>query len=113
MSRGLGQIQKKCLEALATKDQISEGQLCEGLEKEGVFDTITVAWLVNGLCQVSESHYASVRRALTSLARKGLVKNMGRSFHDNIGRWALPEAAKAYLEKSARQWAMIRKAAGR
>jgi hypothetical protein len=110
MSRGLGRIQKKCLEVLGTKDpEVKQDSLVE----QGLLDTITLAWLVFGRKQINEAQYASVRRALGALARKGLVTNLGRSFHDNTGRWALPEAARAYSERSAREWALIRRAAGR
>jgi hypothetical protein len=109
VSRGLGRIQNKCLEALANRDPAMQ----KGLVGEGVFETIMVAVLAFGDDVITQAQYASVRRALGSLACKGLVKNLGRRFHNNRGRWALPEAAKAYLEKSERDWRVIDEAMGR
>lgn len=98
MSRGLGQVQKKCLEALARKVPGDS----DDLVRQGVFETIMIACSVFGQDVISQAQYASVRRALGALARKGLVKNLGRHWHNNRGRWALPEAAKIFWEREKR-----------
>jgi hypothetical protein len=88
----MGKVQKKCLEVLSDKTT----------RADGLFETPLVAASVFGVKTITAAQYASVRRALGILAKKGLVVNLGRSFHDNTGRWALPDAAKVHQEKEAR-----------
>jgi hypothetical protein len=48
------------------------------------------AGIENGL---TDAQIASVHRALSGLAKKGLIVRLGRRFHDGRTRWCTPEFA--------------------
>ena len=81
MSRGLGKIQRDCLEVF----KLNDGEL---------LDSIQVA--IGVVCRdtITDSELASVRRALRKLAKAGLVVDMARrGWASNTRHWALPETA--------------------
>ena len=85
MSRGLGKVQRMCLDVLRQHDW--------------VVDSITIAAEALSKQAISESEHASFRRALRKLAAHGLVIDMGRCFRDGRRHWATPETAKRYFDK--------------
>lgn len=84
MSRGLGRIQLKVLAVLKAK---------------GYMDSISIAGAVFKKRTVDHSEAVSVRRALCTLARDGLVEDMGRHWNDGRRRWGLPEQVAAYNKR--------------
>src|SRR5690348_3630824 len=84
MSRGLGKVERKCLEVLADKSQ----------SKEGLFSTTLLAARVYGVEQITAAQHASIRRALSGLARKGLVIRLGRRQRANAEHWGLASEAR-------------------
>lgn len=93
MSKGLGRIQRACLEVLK-------------LNPNDPLDSIVITALVVERETVTESEHVSVRRALRKLASAGLVIDMQRrGWHSNRRHWALPETAtKYYRELLAMGW---------
>ena len=83
MSRGLGAIQRGCLEVLESN-------------KDDTMDSITIAGRVVGRKTITEAEHVSVRRALRKLAKARLVIDLGRHFRRGRRHWALPEAAAKY-----------------
>lgn len=88
MSRGLGKVQRMCVNVLA---QDSEPR-----------DSISIAATALDKDMINESEHVSFRRALRKLARAGKVVDLGRSFHNKRRHWALPDAAKRYNEEYER-----------
>jgi len=85
MSRGLGKVQRMCLDVLT-----QDGKMLDSIEITGrALDKY----------EINDSEHVSFRRALRKLADRGLVVDMGRSFHDRRRRWALPDVAKRYFER--------------
>ncbi|MFW5690836.1 MAG: hypothetical protein ACOCXY_03410 [Planctomycetota bacterium] len=85
MSRGLGKVQRMCLDVLS--------------RQESTLDSIEIAGRALDKSEINDSEHVSFRRALRKLADRGLVVDMGRSFHDRRRRWALPDVAKRYFER--------------
>lgn len=83
MGRGLGIVQKKILDALATRG--------------GLMDSIEIAAIALGKDQISDSEHVSFRRALRNLADKGKIIDLGRGWTDGRKRWATPKVAEAYV----------------
>jgi hypothetical protein len=81
MSRGLGRIEQSALRVLEA------GELMSPLE---------IAARAEHVAVVSEAVYRSYARALRTLARKGLIQDVGRHFRHGSKRYALPDAATAY-----------------
>lgn len=88
MSRGLGKVQRMCLSVLAQEPE--------------PMDSITVAARAMGKDVINDSEHVSFRRALRKLARAGKVVDIGRAFHNKRRHWALPDAAKRYIEEYER-----------
>jgi len=88
MSRGLGKVQRMCLEVLA------------GQREE--IDSIVIAAKALGKDEISDSEHVSFRRALRQLARAGKVVDMGRAYHNRRRYWALPEIAKRSFDLTER-----------
>lgn len=88
MSRGLGRIQRACLDVFRR----NPGK---------VLDSITIAGCVVRRNEITNSEHVSVRRALNKLAAAGLVVNMGRKYSDGCRRWALPDAAQGTPARDA------------
>ncbi len=88
MSRGLGKVQRMCMNVLAQEPE--------------PMDSIAIAARALGKDQINENEHVSFRRALRKLARAGKVVNLGRSFHNNRRHWALPEGADRYFDDLAR-----------
>ena len=84
MSRGLGMVQRMCLSVLE-----SHGDH---------LDSIEIAGRALDKEVINDSEHVSFRRALRTLAERGLVVDLGRGFRDGRRRWALPEAAKRYFQ---------------
>ncbi len=80
MSRGLGAIQRGCLDALESNQE--------------PLDSIAVAALVVRRNEITDSEHASVRRALRKLAKAGRVVDLGRRFRSGRRHWELPEEAE-------------------
>lgn len=85
MSRGLGKVQRMCLDVLT--------------EQEKMLDSIEIAGRALDKEAINDSEHVSFRRALRKLADRGLVVDMGRGFRDGRRCWALPDAAKRYFER--------------
>jgi hypothetical protein len=83
MSRGLGKLQHKIIAALA----------------DGRVDTIGLTCRLTGMNPCPAIDVVNVRRALRSLARRGLVVDLGRGFVAGRRYWALPEHADAMLAR--------------
>ena len=90
MSRGLGKIQRMCLEVLT--------------EQGKRLDSIEIAERALGKDVINDSEHASFRRALRKLSAKGLVVDMGRRFRFGRRHWALPEVAKHHFEHIERDF---------
>ena len=85
MSRGLGKVQRLCLDVLE--------------ERAKLLDSIEIAGRALGKYEISDSEHVSFRRALRKLAARGLVVDMGRGFRDGRRCWALPDVARRYFER--------------
>jgi hypothetical protein len=85
MSRGLGKIQRMCMDVLANQ--------------ESMLDSIEIAGKALGKKEINDSEHVSFRRALRKLARAGMIVDMGRGFHDGRRRWALPDVAKREFDE--------------
>jgi len=85
MSRGLGRIQRMCLDVLT--------------EQGKMLDSIEIAGRALGKEVINDSEHTPFRRALRKLSAKGLVVDMGRRFWSGRRHWALPEVAKHYFER--------------
>jgi len=84
MSRGLGKVQRMCMDVLANQEEM--------------LDSIEIAGRALDKKVINDSEHVSFRRALRQLSAKRLVVDMGRGFHDGRRRWALPHAAKRYFD---------------
>lgn len=92
MSKGLGPVERKCLEVLRADDDL---------------DSITIAARAVGRSIITDSEATSYRRALRALARKKLVVDLGRTRRYGRRAWATPEGALEYLnEMRALRWAV-------
>jgi hypothetical protein len=85
MSRGIGRIQRLCLQVLA--------------DHGGMLDSINIAGKAMAKEVVQRAEVESFRRALRQLTAQGHVVDMSRHFHDNRKRWALPDQAEAYTAR--------------
>lgn len=85
MSRGLGKVQRMCLDVLD--------------KQESTLDSIEIAGRALDKCEINDSEHVSFRRALRKLADRGLVVDMGRGFRDGRRHWALPDVARRYFER--------------
>ena len=91
MSRGMGDIQRGCLEVL-------------GLNKGGPLDSVMITVCVVCRDEVTASEHSSVRRALRKLADAGKVVAMSREgWSDGRRRWMLPEAHAAFIAECKRR----------
>lgn len=84
MSRGMGKVQRMCLDVLEKSDK--------------TIDSIEVAGRALGKMQVEISEGRSFRRALQKLAEQGLVIDMGRHWRFGRRHWATREVAEKYFE---------------
>lgn len=64
-----------------------------------MLDSIEITGRALDKYEINDSEHVSFRRALRKLADRGLVVDMGRSFHDRRRRWAMPDVAKRYFER--------------
>lgn len=85
MSKGLGEVQRKCLAVLAAAGKM--------------LDSIEVAGRAIDKRTVTEAESVSYRRALRKLAASGRIVDMGRGWSDKRRRWAPPEVAEAYYKR--------------
>ena len=103
MSRGLGKVQRMCLDVLKGSGKM--------------LDSIEIAGRALDKREINHSEHASFRRALRKLADMGLIVNMTRHWHNNRRWWAMPEVAKRIFDREAkvfgRQAADERKAESR
>ncbi len=105
MGRGLGDVQRAILAALAS-DSSDEPwtvrELIEALYQS--YPPSEGGWAANALGMVIDRYYSastSVNRALRALADRGLVECAGRLRHDQ-GRpngWKITDAGKAIADK--------------
>jgi hypothetical protein len=79
MCRGLGALQRACLDVLTTRRQH--------------LDSIAIAAAVTGHNPVTLSEHASTRRALRKLAKAGAIVDMGRYWRMGRRHWGIPEVA--------------------
>ncbi len=82
MSRGLGRIEKRCLEVLEEQDARTD---------QKAMGTTTIAANVYGVEKLTAAQHASIRRALGGLAKKGHVSRTGRWHLDYSEHWILTQ----------------------
>ncbi len=96
MSRGLGKTQRAALAVLKAAEQTADRP------HFAVVDSITVAARAVGRNTVTVSEATAYRRALRTLAARGLVVDMGRHLRYGRRGWATPPAAQAAINDMLR-----------
>jgi hypothetical protein len=89
MSRGLGKVQRSVMDVLSRGGGLTSFDLAAQ-----VYGAIT---LPDGRCSVSNAQRAAVRRALSSLQRRGLAFQCGRT-HQGRAVWMTREQAEHHAE---------------
>jgi hypothetical protein len=98
MSRGLGRVERGCWDIIQRNEYLPTSEIAALVfELFGTEDGEECFFPD----KVNKAQASATRRALRSLARKGLIVPLSRRYQDGERRWATVEAAKKYLEQTA------------